>query len=84
MTLTNRDASQITLKQKQKVLFAWKSNNDVLVNAGASALKEQPTFQSNYVVIMRRQGGCKCAHDALANPYEFNGLSQCGCGAGNF
>jgi hypothetical protein len=83
MTLTNRDASQITLKQKQKALFAWKSNNDVLVNAGASALKEQATFQSNEVVIMRRQGGCKCATDALANPYEFNGLSQCGCGAGN-
>lgn len=84
MTLTNRDASQITLKQKQKTLFAWKSTNDISVNAGGSVLREQPTFQSNYVVIMRRQGGCKCAQDALANPYEFNGLSQCGCGAGNF
>ena len=83
MTLTNRDASQITLKQKQKALFSWKSNNDSLVNNGKSVLREQPTFQSNYVVIMRRQGGCKCAADALANPYEFNGLSQCGCGAGN-
>lgn len=83
MTLTNTDASQITLKQKQKALFTWKSNNDVLVNIGRSTLKEQPTFQSNEVVIMRRQGGCKCATDALANPYQFNGLSQCGCGAGN-
>jgi len=82
MTLTNTDASQITLKKKQKALFAWKSTNDISVNAGSSVLKEQPTFQSNYVVIMRRQGGCKCAQDALANPYEFNGLSQCGCGAG--
>jgi hypothetical protein len=80
MTLTNKDASQITLKQKQKTLFAWKSNNDVAVIAGGSVLREQPTFQSNYVVIMRRQGGCKCAQDALANPYEFNGLSHCGCG----
>jgi hypothetical protein len=84
MTLTNRDASQITLKQKQKTLYAWKSHNDVLVNAGGSVLREQPTFQSNYVVIMRKEGACKCANDALANPYEFNGLSQCGCGAGNF
>ena len=82
MTLTNRDASQITLKQKQKALFAWKSTNDVRVNTGASVLREQTKFQTNEVVIMRRQGGCKCAQDALANPYEFNGLSQCGCGAG--
>jgi hypothetical protein len=83
MTLTNTDASQITLKQRQKALSTWKSNNDVLVNIGRSTLREQPTFQSNEVVIMRKQGGCKCATDALANPYEFNGLSQCGCGAGN-
>jgi len=83
MTLTNTDASQITMKQRQKALFTWKSNNDVLVNIGRSTLKEQPTFQSNEVVIMRKQGGCKCAKDALENPYEFNGLSQCGCGAGN-
>jgi hypothetical protein len=83
MTLTNTDASQITMKQRQKALSTWKSNNDVLVNLGRSTLREQPTFQSNEVVIMRKQGGCKCATDALANPYEFNGLSQCGCGAGN-
>jgi hypothetical protein len=80
MTLTNFDASQITLKQKQKALFAWKSNNDALVSTGRSALREQSTFQSNDVVIMRRQGGCKCTQDALENPYEFNGLSKCGCG----
>ena len=83
MPLTNTDASQITMKQRQKALSTWKSNNDVLVNLGRSTLREQPTFQSNEVVIMRKQGGCKCATDALANPYEFNGLSQCGCGAGN-
>jgi hypothetical protein len=83
MTLTNRDASQITLKQKQKVLYGWKVNNDVLVNIGRSVLSEQPTRQSLTVVVDRRQGGCKCAADASANPYQFNGLSQCGCGAGN-
>ena len=84
MTLTNFDASQITLKQKQKALAAWKTNNDVLVNLGRSTLKEQPTFQSLSVVVDRQQGSCKCAQDALENPYQFNGLSQCGCGAGNF
>ena len=82
MPLTNTDASQITLKQKQKVLYAWKINNDSQVNRGVSILKEQPTFQSNSVVIDRRQGGCKCSADASENPYQFNGLSQCGCGAG--
>lgn len=80
MTLTNFDASQITLKQKQKTLSTWKMNNDVLVNIGRSALKEQPTFQSGAVVVDRRQGGCKCDADASTNPYQFNGLSQCGCG----
>jgi hypothetical protein len=81
MTLTNFDASQIAMKKRQKALFAWKSANDSLVNAGRSVLSEQPSYQSAEDVAMRRQGGCKCTTDALANPYEFNGLSQCGCGA---
>ena len=81
MTLTNFDASQIAMKKRQKALFAWKSGNDSLVNAGRSVRIEQPTYQSAEVIAMRRQGGCKCTTDALANPYEFNGLSQCGCGA---
>ena len=76
MTLTNFDASQITLKQKQKALSTWKSNNDVLVNAGGSILREQPTFQSLGVVVNRQQGGCKCASDASENPYQFNGLTR--------
>ena len=79
MTLTNIDASQIALKNRQKVLYGWKMTNDGRVNAGLSVRKEQPTFQANEVVVMRRQGGCKCALDASANPYQFNGLSQCGC-----
>jgi len=83
MTLTNTDASQITLKQQQKSLYAWKSANDVQVNLGRSVLQEQPTYQSATVIVNRNQGGCKCTSDASANPYEFNGLSQCGCGAGN-
>jgi hypothetical protein len=81
MTLTNYDASQITLKQQQKVLYAWKSQNDVLVSLGRSILSEQPSSQRSGVIVDRNQGGCKCTSDALANPYEFNGLSQCGCGS---
>ena len=76
MTLTNFDASQITLKQKQKALFAWKSNNDVSINLGRSVLSEQVTSQSLGIVVDRNQGGCKCSNDALSNPYQFNGLSS--------
>ena len=79
MTLTNFDASQISLKKKQKALFAWKSINDASVNVGRSVLKEQPSFQSGGVVVDRRQGGCKCSSDASESPYQFNGLSKC-CG----
>jgi hypothetical protein len=80
MTLTNRDYTQHTLKKTQKALFAWKSINDAAVLSGISVLREQPSFVGATVVINRRQGGCKCATDALENPYEFNGLSSCGCG----
>lgn len=76
MTLTNFDASQITLKQKQKALFAWKANNDIVVNGGGTVLREQATRQTLNTVVDRNQGGCKCSSDALANPYQFNGLSQ--------
>lgn len=82
MTLTNFDASQISIKKRQKALYAWKSANDIRVNLGTSVLSEQPTYQSAEVIAMRKQGGCKCSADASSNPYEFNGLSQCGCGAG--
>ena len=81
MPLENRDASQIAIKKRMKMLHAWKSANTVQVNLGLSVLQEQPTYQSAQVVIDRRQGGCKCSADASENPYQFNGLSQCGCGA---
>ena len=81
MPVANNDASQITLKKRMKALYAWKSTNDAAVNLGVSVLSEQTSVQSAEVVTMRRQGGCKCTADASANPYDFNGLSQCGCGA---
>jgi hypothetical protein len=81
MTLTNRDYSQVTTVRKtQKALFAWKSNNDIAFARGASVLKEQSNNQTSRDIVNRQLGGCKCAQDALANPYEFNGLSSCGCG----
>ena len=77
MTLTNFDASQITIKKRQKVLNSWKSVNDQYVNLGTSVLREQPTAQSLGVVVDRKQGGCKCSADASNSPYQFNGLSKC-------
>jgi hypothetical protein len=81
MSTTVRDASWVTQKNRQKALFAWKSDNTTQVNLGLSVRQEQPTFQSLEVVVQRQQGGCKCTTDRSANPYQFNGLSQCGCGA---
>lgn len=82
MTLRNIDASQIALKNRQKALYAWKLANAALVLQGRSILEEQPgrQGQSLLVVIDRQQGECKCNNDASANPYDFNGLSKCGCG----
>lgn len=79
MTLTNRDCSQVTLKKTQKALFAWKSYNDAALLSGRSVFKEQSSSVSSRIVVDRQQGGCKCAKDASENPYEFNGLSVCGC-----
>jgi hypothetical protein len=76
MTLTNFDASQVTLKQKQKALYAWKATNDIAINIGRSVLSEQTSRQTLDVIVDRNQGGCKCSTDALENPYQFNGLSQ--------
>jgi hypothetical protein len=81
MTLTNFDSSLLSLKKSQKALYAWKSQNDVLVNLGRSVLQEQPTYQSANVVAMRKRGDCVCLKDTSANPYDFNGLSKCGSGS---
>jgi hypothetical protein len=80
MTLTSFDASLIAKKNQMKALYAWKSYNDISVNNGTSVLKEQPTAQSGEIVVLRNQGGCKCSADASNDPYQFNGLSRCGCG----
>lgn len=63
MTLKNTDASQITLRKQRKALYSWKATNTAAVNVGGSILSEQPTFQSNGVVIDRKLGGstaCGC------------------------
>jgi hypothetical protein len=80
MTLTNRDYNTVyTVKMRQRALYSWKATNMVAVEKGLSVLKPQPTLQSNNVVIDANLGECVCANDMLENPYEFNGLSVCGC-----
>ena len=80
MTLTNFDASQLSLKRRNKALYSWRLTNDsARNNGGATVLKEQPVSQSGYVVNDRKLGasacGCNTADDA-SKTYQFNGLSQ--------
>ena len=81
MTLTNLDASQITMKKRAKALASWNRFNVNLVNVGGSVRMEQPTFQSGLVVTQRNQGKVACGcnpsvEDVSTNNYPFNGLSQ--------
>ena len=79
MTLTNFDASQIAKRKRNKALYVWRNNNIAQVNVGRSVLSEQPTSQSNLVVIDRNLGAvtCGCVANVDASmTYQFNGLSQ--------
>ena len=79
MTLTNFDASQITKRKQRKALNVWKNNNVAQVNLGRSILSEQPTFQSNSVVVDRKLGAATCGCDSsvdASQTYQFNGLSM--------
>ena len=83
MTLTNFDASQLTLRKRNKALATWKVFNDNLVNAGNTIRIEQPSFQTSQVITGRNLGKVSCGCipssdglDASVARYEFNGLSQ--------
>ena len=80
MTLTNFDASQITLKKREKALASWKYYNDKLVITGTSVRMEQPTYQSGLIVTLRNQGksvcGCNPTVEDASTNYPFNGLSN--------
>jgi hypothetical protein len=79
MTLTNFDSSLLTLKRQRKALFSWKRSNDSYVVNGTSVIMEQPTLQSNGVVVARKLGAVTCGCDPAkddSQTYDFNGLSQ--------
>lgn len=83
MTLTNFDASQLSLRKRNKALASWKVFNDTLVNSGSSILQEQPSFQTSQVISQRNLGKVSCGCipssdglDASVSTYQFNGLSS--------
>lgn len=62
MSTTNRDASLITKRNRDVALYAWKNQQNNLVNSGGTTvLAEQPTYQSGQVVTQRNLGCVACA-----------------------
>lgn len=62
MSTTNRDASIITKRNRDVALYAWKNQQNTLVNSGGTTvLAEQPTYQSGQVVTNRNLGCVACA-----------------------
>ena len=74
------DASYVTFRARAKTLAAFNSANAAAVNAGASVKREQPTLQSNEVVITRMQGGCFCTQDAAGQSFNRPTTGPCSCG----
>jgi hypothetical protein len=62
MSTTVRDASWITKKNRDVALYAWKNQQNNVVNAGGTTLlAEQPTYQSGQVVTQRNLGCLACS-----------------------
>ena len=62
MSTTVRDASIITKKNRDVALYAWKNQQETIVNAGGTVfLAEQPTYQSAQIITQRNLGCAYCA-----------------------
>jgi hypothetical protein len=68
MPTANYDASLLTKRRRDFVIYTWNKNNEALVNAGLSIKREQPNTQLATVVTYR--------HEATANNTSANGC-QC-------
>lgn len=81
MTLTNFDASVLSMRKRNKALSSWKVSNDKLVNTGTSIVNEQASFSSSQIITQRNLGKVACGcnpstdGDASVTSYPFNGLS---------
>lgn len=74
MSTTVRDASWITKRNRDVALYAWKNQQNNLVNAGGNTiLAEQPSYQSGQVVTQRNLGCVACAQVTVGtNSVEIN------------
>lgn len=73
MPTGNYDASLLTQRRRNLVLYSWNKANNAAVAAGTSVRREQPNMQLQTVVTYRQQtlanntseAGCQC--DAPTN-----------------
>ena len=90
MSTTVRDASWITKKNRDVALYAWKNQQNTIVNAGGvSLLAEQASYQSGEVVTQRNLGCQACSFvstgtNAVIINYPFVGTGGGGPTGGAF
>lgn len=90
MSVSNRDASLITKKNRDQALYAYKNQINTAVAAGQTVvLAEQPNTQSAQIVTQRNIGCGVCANistSAVYNipNYEFNPVTSGGPTGGAF
>jgi hypothetical protein len=90
MSVSNRDASLITKKNRDQALYAYKNQINIAVNSGQTVvLAEQPNTQSGLIVTQRNIGCGVCANISTSATYniinyEFNPSGSGGATGGAF
>ncbi len=81
MPTANYDASLVTQRRRNFVLYSWNKNNNAAIADGTSIRREQPNMQLQTVVTYRKEtlanntvGDCQC--DAPTNNNPGGGNSQ--------
>jgi hypothetical protein len=75
MPTANYDASLLTQRRRNLVLYSWNKANNAAVTAGTSIRREQPNMQLQTVVTYRQQtlanntsdAGCQCDSPTNSN-----------------
>ena len=71
MSVSNRDASLITKKNRDQALYAYKNQINNAVNSGQTVvLAEQPNTQSGQIVTQRNIGCGVCANISTSGVYN--------------
>jgi hypothetical protein len=65
MSLTNRDASQITRNRQSRALYGYYNTvtNNSQVQQSGNVRPEQPGTEMNSILISRQLGACACSDD---------------------